>query len=73
VDTKASAGQVQNDKQHDQDNADEPKHFHPARCARWAIVGVGAVRVGFQEIPLLLVRVSAGKDLSLNEQRCASI
>lgn len=31
--TKATAGEVQNNKQQDQDEGDDPKHFHPAWCA----------------------------------------
>ena len=33
VATKATAGEVQDDKQQEQDDDDDPKHFHPAWCA----------------------------------------
>lgn len=33
VTTKATDGEVQDDKQHDQNQTDDPKYFHPAWCA----------------------------------------
>ena len=30
---KAIAGEMEDDKQHDQDDEDDPKHLHPAWCA----------------------------------------
>ena len=32
---KGIAGKVQDAKQQDQDNDDDPKHLHPAWCAGW--------------------------------------